>query len=93
MELCRVLQKPIITEKSAGLSEDGRYVFQVNLSTNKVEVKQAFKELYGIEPEKVNTYYTAPKTSSRRGLKRKRTKRALVILPAGKTVDLVSIKK
>lgn len=93
MHLYRILEKPIITEKTARFEEVGRYVFQVNDNANKIEVKKAFELVYGETPEKVNMYYTQEKTSQRRGLKKKSKKRAVIILPAGKSVDLAQPKK
>ena len=93
MNLYRVLQKPIITEKTAQMEETGRYVFRIHNDANKIEVKKAFTQVYGVSPESVNIYYTQPKTSERRGLKRKRTKRAVIFLKKGKTIDLTTVKK
>ena len=93
MSLYRVLKKPIVTEKTASLEETGRYVFQIDLKANKLQVKSAFNQIYGIMPKSVNIYYTQEKRSERRGLKKKRRKRAIIILESGKTIDLTSIKK
>ena len=54
---------------------------------------EASKQVYGETPTSVNVYYTQPKTTDRRGMKKKRTKRAVITLADGKTVDLTQIKK
>ncbi len=49
----KFLLSPHITEQSTFLSEKGIYAFKVTPSANKILVKKAFKELYGITPRKV----------------------------------------
>lgn len=93
MNILRILQKPIITEKTARVESEGRYVFQIAPEANKIQVKQAFFELYGEMPKSVNILYTQEKHSMRRGLKRKRKKRAMIVLENGKTIDLTAVKK
>ena len=42
--------KPIITEKATNDSElNNRYTFQVNVKSNKVEIKKAVEKAYGEE--------------------------------------------
>ena len=50
----KVLLRPIVTEKSAILADQGKYVFEVPGSTNKVEVAKAVRIVYGVHPTKVN---------------------------------------
>ena len=50
----KVLIRPVITEKSAVLADQGKYVFEVPGTTNKVEVAKAVKLVYGVHPVKVN---------------------------------------
>jgi len=50
-----VILKPIITEQSM---EDGaikKYAFKVAVDANKVDVKKAVEEIFGVKVEKVNT--------------------------------------
>ena len=50
-----VIQKPILTEKSyAGISSK-IYTFKVAKSANKVEIKNAVEEIFGVKVEKVTT--------------------------------------
>lgn len=51
-----ILIKPIITEKATGDSEKfNRYTFVVNKNANKVQIKDAVEEAYGVTVEKVRT--------------------------------------
>lgn len=60
-----ILIKPLITEKVAALNEDGKYGFIVDKDANKVEIKKAVEEAYGVKVENVNTTIAAGKPKSR----------------------------
>ena len=55
-----VILRPVITEKStAGSLEGGKkYVFEVAASANKIEIKQAITEIFGVKVKSVNTVKT-----------------------------------
>ena len=55
MDIHRVLIKPTITEKSTLLQESGKYTFHVAMKANKVEVKQAIEQNFGVTVLDVNT--------------------------------------
>ncbi len=70
MDLHTVLRRPILTEKSTRSIEQGNaYVFEVAISANKLQVKQAIEALFDVKVRKVNV-------RRRRG-KLKRTGRSL----------------
>ena len=48
-EAYRILKTPQVTEKSTDLTEKNQYVFKVFPETNKVEIKKAVSELYGVD--------------------------------------------
>ena len=51
-----IIQKPIITEKSTGLKEaSNKYVFRVDPSANKKQIKQAVEELFNVSVLDVKT--------------------------------------
>ena len=50
-----IVLKPVITEQSMEESEQKKYVFQVALDANKVEIKKAIEEIFGVKVDKVNT--------------------------------------
>ena len=53
-ETTRVILAPVVTEKAAHLTAKGTYVFRVASQATRVQVASAFKELYGVQPTKVN---------------------------------------
>lgn len=92
MELYSIFKKPVITEKSAVLSDSSKYTFIVAPTTNKIEVKKAFKLIYGVDPLEVKIVNTSEKRSSRRGLKKRSFKKAIVSLKKGENIDLSKVK-
>jgi large subunit ribosomal protein L23 len=56
MKLTDVIRRPLITEKTSILREDGRtIVFQVAKAANKVEIKRAIEQLLGAKVDSVRT--------------------------------------
>jgi large subunit ribosomal protein L23 len=87
-----VVLAPVVSEKSYGLIDEGRYTFIVHTDANKTEIKQAVEQIFGVRVVKVNTMNRRGKRK-RRGLrygKRKDTKRAYVTLAEGDEIDIFS---
>ena len=51
-----IIIKPIITEKSMSGNAIKMYTFKVNKNSNKIEIKKAVEELFGVKVAKVNTF-------------------------------------
>jgi large subunit ribosomal protein L23 len=85
-----VLVKPLITEKASVLASQNKYVFVVKKDTNKVEVMKAVSEVYGVKPTTVNMIRMEGKDVryGRYSGKRSDWKKAIVTLPAGKTIQV-----
>ncbi|MCR5059828.1 MAG: 50S ribosomal protein L23 [Saccharofermentans sp.] len=49
-----VILTPVITEKSAGVIDDGKYTFKVAVGANKTEIKEAVEKLFGVKVIGVN---------------------------------------
>jgi len=66
------LLRPWLTEKSTGLTEDrGQYVFQVKLDADKIDIKMAVEEKFGVDVRSVRTLNSLGKTrrqNTRKGL-------------------------
>lgn len=98
MKLADVLVRPVITEKvNNQIERSGRYTFEVDKRANKLEVKQAVEEFYGVKVTDVNTIVVPGKNKSRftkagllKGVKPS-YKKAVVTLVEGDTIDLFSI--
>lgn len=87
-----VVLSPVVSEKSYGLIDEGRYTFIVHPCANKTEIKQAVEQIFGVRVVKVNTMNRKGKRK-RRGTsygKRKDTKRAYVTLAEGDEIDIFS---
>ncbi len=50
-----IIIRPIITEKSMGLAEEKKYTFVVARTANKIEIKKAAEQVFGVQVEKVYT--------------------------------------
>ena len=92
-----IIIKPIITEKMTALGENlGRYGFVVDKHANKIQIKKAVKEMYGVEVEEVNTMTYAGKRKSRftkSGVLSGKTnsfKKAIITLAKGESIDFYS---
>jgi large subunit ribosomal protein L23 len=86
MKLTDVLRRPLITEKTTVLREDGRtLVFQVARDANKIDIKRAVEQLLGSKVQDVRTA-TAHGKVKRQGRfvgRRPDWKKAYVTLRAG----------
>jgi len=82
--------EPHIAEKSTALQAKGVYVFKIGKKTNKVMVRQAVKEKYGVLPQKVNIINLPHKTVTFRGRKGTRSgfKKAVVYLKKGDKIEI-----
>jgi len=92
-----ILVRPIITEKMTQQGEKlNRYGFIVHRKANKIQIKKAVKEMYGVEIVDVNTMNYPGKVKSRytkSGFISGRTnafKKAIITLAEGETIDFYS---
>ena len=85
-----IIIKPVITEQSMEATEEKKYVFQVAVDANKIEIKKAIEEIFGVKVEKVNTIRMDGK-EKRMGVhvgRRANWKKAMVKLTAdSKTIE------
>ena len=85
-----IVLAPHITEKSTMLSEHNAVVFQVASKASKPEIKAAVEALYGKTVKSVNTIVVKGKTKRWKGrpYKRSDTKKAIVTLAEGQSIDI-----
>jgi large subunit ribosomal protein L23 len=50
-----IIRRPVITEEATEMMEQKKYVFEVDPNANKVEVKKAIEQIFGVKVKKVNT--------------------------------------
>lgn len=56
-----IILRPVLTEKAYDGMADKRYVFEVAVGANKIEIKQAVEAAFGVKVESVNTLRTLGK--------------------------------
>ncbi|MDR4888448.1 MULTISPECIES: 50S ribosomal protein L23 [Bacillaceae] len=49
-----IIKSPVITERSSDLMAEKKYTFEVDVKSNKTEVKDAIEQIFGVKVEKVN---------------------------------------
>ncbi|MFT4415722.1 50S ribosomal protein L23 [Fredinandcohnia humi] len=49
-----IIKSPVITERSSDLMAEKKYTFEVDVRSNKTEVKDAIEQIFGVKVEKVN---------------------------------------
>ena len=89
-EIQNVLIKPIVTEKSTiYASENNTYVFQVGLTSNKSQIKQAVEEFFSVSVDTVRTLVVRGKIKrfGRFNGKRSNWKKAYVKLSDGHSIE------
>ena len=95
MKLSEVLVRPVITEKvNRQMERSGRYTFVVGKAANKLEIKKAVQEFYGVTVVDVNTVVVPAKNKTRytkAGFlsgRKPSYKKAIVSLAEGESIDL-----
>ncbi|MBW3643321.1 MAG: 50S ribosomal protein L23 [Actinobacteria bacterium] len=92
MDARDVILRPVVSEKSYALLDENAYTFQIHREANKIEVRQAIEQLFGVRVLKVTTLNRKGKRTRNRRTgatgKRPDTKRAVVTLAEGDRIDL-----
>ena len=86
-----IIRRPVITEQSMADVADKKYVFMVDVNSNKTEIKAAVEAIFGVKVSKVNTIRMQGKvkrTGAYPAGKRAEYKKAIVTLTAdSKTIE------
>jgi large subunit ribosomal protein L23 len=92
MEPRDVILEPVVSEKSYSLLDEGAYTFKVHPDANKIQIRQAVESIFDVRVLKVTTANRKGKRKrNRRAMtfgRRADTKRAIVTLVEGDTIDL-----
>ena len=87
-----VIIKPVVSEKSYSLLDAGVYTFVVAPDANKIEIRQAVEQIFGVTVVKVNTLNRPGKRKRNRGKatfgRRADSKRAIVTLASGQSIPI-----
>ena len=92
MEARDILIRPLISEHSTDLMQEGKFVFVVDKRANKIQIADAVEEIFKVTVEAVNTINVKSKTKRRGRMvgKTNSYKKAIVKLAAGETIELFS---
>ena len=87
-----VLLAPVVSEKTYSLLDENKYTFLVHPDANKTEIKIAVEKIFGVKVTAANTINRKGKARrTRNGTgKRKDTKRAIVSVAVGQSIDIFS---
>lgn len=85
-----VLLRPVVSEKSYALLDEGKYTFVVQPGADKTEIRAAVEAAFDVKVVRVNTLRRQGKQKRTRfGVgRRKDTKRAVVTLAEGDRIDI-----
>ena len=85
-----IILKPVVSEKSYGLIDEGKYTFLVDPRASKTEIKLAIEKIFNVKVDSVNTLNRQGKSRrTRYGIgRRANTKRAIVSLAEAHRIDI-----
>jgi len=93
-----IIHRPVITEKSTGLKEAAnRYVFEVDVKANKMQIRRAVEQMFKVKVKDVRTAVVRGKRTvvmNRRGRfegYRSNWKKAYVTLAEGEKIDVFEV--
>ena len=86
----QIILNPLVTEKSTQQSEFNKMVFSVPVNATKLEVKSSIEKIFSVKVTAVNTILLKGKVKRFKGVlgRRSNTKKAIVTLAPGDTIDL-----
>ena len=86
----QIILNPLVTEKSTQQSEFNKIVFSVPVNATKLEVKSSIEKIFSVKVKSVNTILLKGKVKRFKGVvgRRSNTKKAIVTLAPGNTIDL-----
>ena len=85
-----IIKAPVITEKSQAALSEGKYTFKVDPKAKKIEIKSAIEKIFNVKVKSIRTLNEKPKkrrVGRYTGLTN-RSKKAIVTLEDGQTIDL-----
>jgi len=93
MDIYEVIVKPLETEKVLMQREQGQYTFMVDRRANKIQIRQAVKQVYGVNVVSVNVMNMPAKVGRVRGrrevIRHKTWKKAIVTLAPGERIEQI----
>lgn len=86
----QILIEPVLTEKTNALREEGKYVFKVDPSASKIQIKEAVRRLFNVHPVSCTVMVVGGKPKRVRGKSGYTSswKKAIVRLPKDEKIAL-----
>ena len=86
----QVVLNPLVTEKATQMSEFNKIVFSVPIDANKFDIKLSIEKIFSVQVKSINTILLKGKVKRFKGVlgRRSNTKKAIVTLAPGNTIDL-----
>lgn len=87
-----ILLRPIITEKTTLVAEQGKIVFAVRVDATKTDIKNAVEKIYNVKVKSVNITMKPGKTKRFRGVlgSTSDVKKAYITLEEGHNIDIMA---
>lgn len=91
LDIYKVLKRPIITEKTTKLKQQGVYVFEVHKDASKPLIKEAVEKIFNVDVLKVRTIMMRGKLRRYRGIEGYSSdwKKAIVKIKPGQSIKLI----
>ena len=86
-----IIRKPVLSEKSYSEIANKKYVFEVAVGANKIEIKEAIEAVFGVKVEKVNTVNVRGKLKRQgrtQGYTAKRKKAIIQLTADSKAIEI-----
>ena len=86
-----IVKRPLITEKGMTIAAMGKYAFEVDINSNKIEIADAVKKIFSVDVVKVNTLRVKGKSKRMGRYPEGKTpdwKKAYVTLKPGQRIDI-----
>jgi large subunit ribosomal protein L23 len=86
-----IIKRPLMTEKTTNQKESfNQFSFEVDRGANRVEIKRAIEQIFGVRVSAVRTIQVKGKIKRRGRIvgKRKDWKKAIVTLMPGERIDI-----
>ena len=86
-----IIRKPVLSEKSYSEIANKKYVFEVAVGANKIEIKEAIEAVFGVKVEKVNTINVRGKLKRQgrtQGYTAKRKKAIIQLTADSKAIEI-----
>ena len=90
MDVNDIIIRPVVSEKTTEMMGENKYVFRVSLKANKLMIRRAINEIFGVKPEKINIIRVRGKEKrlKYRTGKKSAWKKAIVTLQPGHKIEI-----